>query len=86
LRVHQPTRILVQGPDGKVYINRTLQRGDTYNVPNIVGAKLTTTNANAVEVDLDGQAMGFAGRDSGIAEAVSLDPQSIVDRSAGGPG
>lgn len=86
LRVHQPTRVLVQGPDGRVYINRTLQRGDTYNVPNIVGLTLTTTNANIVEVDLDGQSMGFAGRDAGMAEAVSLDPQSIVDRSNGGPG
>ena len=86
LRVHQPTRVLVQGQDGMVYINRTLQPGDTYQVPNVVGLTLTTTNAKAVEVDLDGQAMGFAGKDSGMAEALSLDPQSIVDRSQGGPG
>ena len=31
------TRILVQGPDGIVYINRTLNPGDTYQVPNTVG-------------------------------------------------
>ena len=86
LRVHQPTRILVQGQDGMVYINRSLQPGDTYQVPNVVGLTLTTTNAKAVELDLDGQAMGFAGKDSGMAEALSLDPQSIVDRSQGGPG
>lgn len=86
LRVHQPARVLVQGEDGMVYINRTLQPGDTYQVPNVVGLTLTTTNAKAVELDLDGQAMGYAGRDSGMAEALSLDPQSIVDRSSGGPG
>jgi cytoskeleton protein RodZ len=80
LRVHQTTRVLVQGQDSMVYINRTLQPGDTYQVPNVVGLTLTTTNANAVEVDLDGQSMGYAGADSGIAEALSLDPQSIVDR------
>ncbi len=84
LRVHQPTRILVQGEDGMVYINRTLQPGDTYQVPNVVGLTLTTTNANAVEIDLDGQTMGFAGKDSGVAEGLLLDPQSIVDRSSGG--
>jgi cytoskeleton protein RodZ len=84
LRVHQATRILVQGGDGKVYINRALQPGDTYQVPNVVGLTLTTTNANAVEVDLDGQSMGYAGKASDIAEALSLDPQSIVDRSSGG--
>jgi cytoskeleton protein RodZ len=84
LRVHTPTRVLVQGEDGMVYINRTLQPGDTYQVPNIVGVTLTTTTANAVEIDLDGQSMGFAGKDGGIAEGLSLDPQSIVDRSSGG--
>jgi cytoskeleton protein RodZ len=81
LRVHAATRILVQGPDGLVYINRTLNPGDTYQVPNRVGVTLTTTNAGAVEVDLDGQSAGFAGKGSAVAEAVSLDPQAIVDRS-----
>ncbi len=86
LRVHQPTRVLVEGADGMVYINRTLQPGDTYQVPNVVGLTLTTTAANAVEIDLDGESKGFAGKDSGMAEALSLDPQSIVDRTGGGPG
>ncbi len=63
-----------------VYINRTLNPGDSYQVPNNVGLTLTTTNANAVEIDLDGQSMGFAGKDSGMAEGLLLDPQSIVDR------
>jgi hypothetical protein len=84
LRVHQATRVLVQGGDGKVFINRTLQPGDTYQVPNVVGLTLTTTNASSVEIDLDGAAMGFAGKQAGMAEAISLDPQAIVDRSAGG--
>ncbi|HXC57491.1 MAG TPA: RodZ domain-containing protein [Rhizomicrobium sp.] len=86
LRVHQPARILVQGVDGMVYINRTLQPGDTYQLPNIVGLTLTTTNAKAVEVDLDGQSMGYAGKEPAMVEALSLDPQSIVDRSNGGSG
>jgi cytoskeleton protein RodZ len=84
LRVHQPTRILVQGPDGAVFMNRTLNPGDIYQVPNKVGVTLTTTNAGAVEVDLDGQSMGYAGRGTGVVEAISLDPQSIVDRLSGG--
>jgi len=84
LRVHQPTRILVQGADGVAYINRTLNPGDVYNVPNVVGVTLTTTNASAVEVDLDGQSMGYAGQGTGVAEAISLDPQAIVDRSNAG--
>jgi cytoskeleton protein RodZ len=84
LRAHQPTRILIQGPDGIVYINRTINPGDTFQVPNRVGVTLTTTNAGAVEVDLDGQSMGYAGQGTGVAEAISLDPQAIVDRSNNG--
>ena len=80
LRLHSPTRILVQGPKKAVFINRTLKPGDTYQVPNMVGITLTTPNGGAVELDLDGQAMGFAGRDQQMTEALSLDPQSIVDR------
>ncbi len=80
LRVHVATRILVQGPKKAVFINRTLKPGDTYQVPNMVGLTLTTPNGGAVELDLDGQAMGFAGHDQQMTEALSLDPQSIVDR------
>jgi cytoskeleton protein RodZ len=86
LRLTQPTRILVQGADGTVYINRALNAGDTYKVPDLVGLTLTTTDAGAVEVDLDGVAMGTAGRKGQIGETVSLDPQSIADRYNGHPG
>jgi cytoskeleton protein RodZ len=81
LRAHQATRILVQGQGGIVFINRALNPGDTYRVPNKVGVTLTTTNAGAVEVELDGQSMGYVGPAAALAEALSLDPQSIVDRS-----
>jgi cytoskeleton protein RodZ len=84
LRVHVPTRILVQGPEKAVLINRTMQPGDIYQVPNLVGLTLTTPNGGAVELDLDGAAMGFAGRNQQMTEALSLDPQAIVDRYNGG--
>jgi cytoskeleton protein RodZ len=84
LRVHQTTRIVVQGQDGTVYINRSLNPGDTYQVPNLVGLSLNAANANAVEIDLDGSPMGYAGKDSGVAQRVSLDPQAIADRQRGG--
>jgi cytoskeleton protein RodZ len=80
LRVHQTTKILVIGPRRTVLINRTLKPGDTYQVPNMVGLSLTTPNGGAVEVDLDGAAMGYAGPEQQMTESLSLDPQSIVDR------
>jgi cytoskeleton protein RodZ len=86
LRMKDTTRVLVQGKDGTTYINRTLNAGDTYMVPDMVGLSLTTADAGAVEVDLDGAAMGVAGRKGQIGETFSLDPQAIADRYNGHPG
>ena len=80
LRASAATRILVQSADGHVLENRVLQPGDSYNVPNKVGLTLTTPNGGAVGVELDGQPMGYAAKGSHMAEALSLDPQAIVDR------
>lgn len=84
LRARQATRILVQGPDGTIFINRTLQPGDSYQVPDLVGLSLTVQRGDAVEIDLDGQAMGNAGRGPEVKEMLSLDPQAIVDRYSRG--
>ncbi|MDE1986702.1 MAG: DUF4115 domain-containing protein [Alphaproteobacteria bacterium] len=80
LRMRQAARILIEGPDGMVYINRTLKPGDTYRVPNLVGLTLTTSDAGSVELDLDGQSMGVVGKGDETVEALSLDPQSVMDR------
>ncbi|HEY2035026.1 MAG TPA: RodZ domain-containing protein [Rhizomicrobium sp.] len=81
LRIRQATKILVEGPDGKVFINRTLQPGDTYNVPLVEGITLTAQSGNAVELDLDGQAMGTASKSPDAVEALPLDPQGVADHA-----
>jgi cytoskeleton protein RodZ len=84
LRVTQPTRVLVQDSAGKAFINRALEPGDSYRVPNVPGLLLTAQHGNAVEIDLDGQAMGSAGKGGDAAEAFALDPQAIADRYTNG--
>jgi cytoskeleton protein RodZ len=86
LRIKQPTQVLVQGSDGKIFINRALNAGDTYMVPDMVGVTLTTGNAGAVEVDLDGVAMGTVGKSGQVGDNFSLDPQAIADRYNGRQG
>lgn len=86
LHATQTTRILVEASDGTVFINRTLHAGDSYRVPDKVGLTLTTPNGGAISLELDGQLMGSAGRKSQMTEALSLDPQAIVDRSNGSAG
>jgi len=80
LKARNDTHITVRGGTGTVYINRNLKAGDTYQLPNVTGLTLSTTNAGAVEMDLDGQAIGVAGGVDQSAEAIPLDPQAIVDR------
>ncbi len=86
LRAYRPTRILVEGPDNTVYINRTLRAGDVYRAPNLIGLTLTTPDGGAVQIVLDGSAMGFAGKKGKTTEGMALDPQNIVDRFGGRSG
>ncbi len=86
LRMRQATHVLVRDANGTVFVNRTLNAGDSYMVPNLTGLTLTTEDAGAVEIDLDGVAMGAAGQSGQIGEALSLDPQAIADRNSKRPG
>jgi cytoskeleton protein RodZ len=83
LRVHRPTYIAVQGARNRKFLDRALFPGDTYRVPNMVGLRLSSPDAGAVEVILDGASMGFAGRDGANARNLSLNPQNLVDRQRG---
>jgi cytoskeleton protein RodZ len=85
LRARAETKVLVQDESGKVFINRTLQPGDSYQVPDLVGLTLSTPNGGAVGVELDGQPMGFAGKDGTMTEAMSLNPQAVFDHFNGSP-
>jgi cytoskeleton protein RodZ len=80
LRIHKPTRVLIQGPNGKIYINRSLRPGDTYRAPNLVGLVLTASDASGVEVILDMAPVGRAGQ--GPINGVSLNPQDVMDRAS----
>ena len=80
LRARGDTRLTVKGPDGQLMLNRDLKSGDSYQVPDMPGLTLATSNAGAVEVDLDGVALGRAGQPQQIVGRVSLDPQSLTDR------
>jgi cytoskeleton protein RodZ len=80
LKAKGDTHITVRGANGTVFINRNLKAGDSYQLPNAVGLTLSTSDAGAVELNLDGQAIGVAGGVQQSADNVPLDPQAIVDR------
>jgi cytoskeleton protein RodZ len=83
LRAQADTHVEVRGPDGVLWINRNLSAGDQYNVPNIPGLTLSASNAGALQIDLDGKAMGAAGTDQQAADNLAIDPQAVTDRKNG---
>jgi cytoskeleton protein RodZ len=80
LRARADTRITVRNAEGSYLLNRDLKAGDSYQVPDMPGITMATSNAGAVEFDLDGARLGAAGAPSQVLGRVSLDPQNLQDR------
>lgn len=80
LRARGDVRITVKNAEGQLLLNRALKPGDSYQVPNMPGVSLATSDGGAVEMDLDGIALGRAGQPQEVLGKVSLDPQSLADR------
>jgi hypothetical protein len=83
LRVHRQSVVTVRGSDDRLFINRILQPGDTYLVPNIGGLRLRALDGGAVELLLDGSSVGFAGQ-SGVASDMPLSVQGLQERPNAG--
>ncbi|HEX3945800.1 MAG TPA: RodZ domain-containing protein [Rhizomicrobium sp.] len=81
LRTTGQTHILVQSESGNVLFNQILQPGEAYGVPNQPGLSLTAEHGNAVELVLDGKALGTAGQTAAAAEAMPLDPAVLAKRA-----
>jgi len=80
LRARGDVRVTVKNSEGQMVLNRDLKSGDSYQVPNTPGVTMATNNAGAIEMDLDGIALGRAGQAQQVLGRVSLDPQSLSDR------
>jgi len=78
LQITQPSRILVQDENGKIYINRILHPGDIYQVANRNGLALTAEHRNAVTVNIDGNPAGPLGSSPDAIAALSLDFDKVA--------
>jgi cytoskeleton protein RodZ len=78
----QPVHVLVLGPAPAkmLFMDQTLQPGDTYRVPYLPGTTLTTTDPAALAVTLDGRLLGLAGNQGTTLTAQSLDPKDLRHR------
>jgi cytoskeleton protein RodZ len=80
LRMHGPTIVAVRDGRNRVFIDRKLDPGDTYRVPNRGGLWLTALDARAVEILLDGSSVGFAGAEGASVKDLPLNPQRFGAR------
>ncbi|HEY4263795.1 MAG TPA: helix-turn-helix domain-containing protein [Micropepsaceae bacterium] len=84
LLAHKPTRVTVFGPNRRLMLDRQLQPGDSYFVPDTAGLTLSASNGGALELILDGNTMGFAGQEGLVSEGLSLNPQDVAGHKARG--
>lgn len=70
--------IRIEDAQGHVLIERTLQVGDTYAVPNAPGSILVARDASAFELVVDNASLGLAGPPTLVLTGKPLDPTAIL--------
>ncbi len=70
--------VRIEDAQGHVLIERTLQVGDTYAVPNAPGSILVARDASAFELVVDGASLGLAGPPTLVLTGKPLDPAAIL--------
>lgn len=67
----------VRDASGSIVFSRILRAGETYNAPNRPGLVLSTGNAGALDVRVDGRAAPAIGRPGMVERAIALDPERL---------
>ena len=76
----RPSWIQVQSPDGTVLFERILDKGDTYQVPQLEeAAKLRTGNGGGLYVAVDGKTFGPVGADGEVVKNVALAIDNVTE-------
>lgn len=67
----------VMAPEGEILLSRTLHAGDVYYAPDRPGLTLTTGNAGALELRVDGKLTPALGAPGIVRRDVRLDPEVL---------
>jgi cytoskeleton protein RodZ len=74
------TWLRIEGPTGRVYINRNIKAGDSYKAPNVPGLVLIARDAGSVDLLVDGKSVGAAGPAGMVLTGMPLNPQFLLNR------
>lgn len=72
--------IEIKDERGAVVLSRLLKAGQSIDVPNRPGLELTTGNAGALVVSVNGVRLPALGRDRAVLRRISLDPENLLER------
>lgn len=72
----------VRDANGNVVFSRILRAGEAYNVPDRPGLTMSTGNAGALDVRVDGQGAPSLGRSGMVERGIALDPEKLASGTA----
>lgn len=73
-----PSWVMVKNSSGRTVFTRTLNKGDSYRVPNISGMVLRTGNAGGLSVSVDGNPAPSLGPSGAVRSQIILEPEPLV--------
>lgn len=81
LRALEATYIRIRdtGSQG-ILVERVLEPGETYNVPDRSGLVMRTGNAGGLQVEVDGRNVGVLGKSGEVVSRIPVDPSYFLER------
>ncbi|MBE7636568.1 DUF4115 domain-containing protein [Sneathiella sp. P13V-1] len=77
---NQEAWVQVTGLDQAVVLDRVLEAGDTFMLPNQTGLTLSTANAGGVEIRVDGENLGSLGSYGHIVQSMPLVAEELKEK------
>lgn len=78
LTAREDAWVRVVGPEGKIFIDRILRKGEEFHAPDAKGLILMTSNAAALALDMGDTSMPSLGKQGQIVENLSLEQENLV--------
>jgi cytoskeleton protein RodZ len=80
LRARAESWVQVQGANNELLLTRMLRAGDSYHAPNRTDLVLMTGNAGAIEIIVDGEALGTLGPVGQVRRNIKLSADYLRDQ------
>lgn len=78
LKAREDAWVRIVGPDGEVFIDRILHKGEEFHAPSAKGLVLMTSNAAALALNMGDTSMEALGKQGQIVESLSLEQDNLV--------